>query len=721
MFQLVQLTSSPSSSSLLRKLITCSAALLLAPSFLRGQICDSNCPTNYSVGSKYAFQERITLDPSDTIIGNSNPALAQWTQIQGPCDKNGEVNSSTDFNVVLHAYYYIHSVTAPVGSHFETQLSLYDANGNSVGGDTYTRILRVNASDANPQSEWFNTMVPNVPAGNYRYTLRVRLLANGAMTTKIRYITAQGSPIIYGGGKALNPDVQTIGGSFSLIASATIVNTSGVPSDLQLQGYLAINSGATGDQIMLGFGIDGGSSNGHNSIVYVPDSANLPQGVNAVDHIPNEGVGMTLPADGQPHTITLYAKNLQANSTTIQFAEISAVGFPTDNGLHVFASKDSTPVDVSYTATFPQPETCVFLDRPDTPLGSLNVCDATGNTLPVFGPWTRVTAPVTIAPSNIAYQVTGDGYIELLGQDNPQDVGWTYSTWAQIGIEAVTGDGKGVDWGFVTVYIPPAATHIYFYSDAFRWGNGNGNTVTLWIRKVRTTPAGQPDGNPSFAIGRAYLGLRFVQADDYTCINVPPPSPIPAPGNVAASFDGTGVALSWSPVSAATRYDIYRFSQVGSYPATAYTSVSAPTTTFYDTAVMSGPATPNTSATTYLYAIKSVGNAGASTFSGIVYAPTFLLTDPVVSRGVTPIRGTHVSELRMVVDSIRNSGGLLPFWADYSPQTGLIYASHWQDLRNQLDAARLSFGMGPWPYTYPATQGSVVFLEHLTDLRAATQ
>jgi hypothetical protein len=486
------------------------AALLLTTVLADAQVCDRGCSHFFNVGSQYPYVEAIALDQSGTIVGSSKPGMAQWYEIQGPCGVNGEVNGIATFSAALHAYFYVSAATVPVGSHFEVKLALIDADGAEIGSSAYTRVLRVTPSGQNPQGEWFNTILPNIPAGNYRYTLSVRLLADGTMNARTRFITAQGSPSVYGGATSVNPIATTItSDSWALVGSASFTNSSSENVDVEMGGTFSIVGGTTGDKVMLGLGFDDLGSNGHNSIAYVPDASYLPQTVNAFDHLPNEGVTATITPG--THTVQLWAKNLSGHTTTVQYSQVQAIGFPATNGLRGFMRKDSTPAEVTPFHAAPQPRTCIFLDRPNNP--GLSAC-SDGTASAGSGNWTKLGESVVLAPSPGKYFIVGDGYVEILGRDNPEDPEWQKGSWGEIGVEAVMGSGKSTDVHAVSFYVPPGATHLYFFIDAALWENDSGNTVTLWIRKVTG------GGFGTYSVGRAYLGVRFLDVASW-CVSIP--------------------------------------------------------------------------------------------------------------------------------------------------------------------------------------------------------
>lgn len=203
--------------------------------------------------------------------------------------------------------------------------------------------------------------------------------------------------------------------------------------------------------------------------------------------------------------------------------------------------------------------------------------------------------------------------------------------------------------------------------------------------------------------------------------------PVPAPTSVSATFDGTGaVTVHWTGSSAATGYEIYRFTNVYHPSASPIGTVGA-VTAFTDSFPSVGGAWQGSGGTVYLYAVVTVINGVKSALSIPDYAATFTFTDPVITRLTTPVRGIHFSQLQYAVDSVRASVGLPPIWSSYTPLTGpvlSIYVSNTvagapPGLREALNAARSVLLLPNWSFTYSAAPNTPIHKEDIDELRSA--
>jgi hypothetical protein len=486
--------------------------------------CDPNCAQNFVVGTRYPFLE-MNQGGETSITGNADPALAQWVTVRGPCT-SGELHGTETFNALIRASYNLtYSTTAPAASTFETRITVYQSGAGTVVGQsiTYTRKIHSSIDSNNRQGEWFNSVVTGLP-GNTDLDIRleVRLLASATMTVDFAWVNAQGSPAVYGAGTTMNTTQQVIGGSWVKLADAAFSTAAaGENVDAILQSYMEFVSGNPGDQIMIGLGTDDHSSNGHNSVVYVP--ASFPDGINGFDNVPNAGYQFTIPADNLTHHFQLWAKNMSGGTTTVRNCQVQGVDFPVSNGYWVDQmgvgqaavgyTDVSGPItarsDWSYTAQ-PQPDACLLLDdgRANTQITS---CQDTGHTeIPTNGTWTKIaTFDMGQHGSTTGYNFVGQGFIEFLGRTST----WG-NAWCQIGIENIAEESpiKAVENGMETFSVPINNGQTYFFLDAHRWGTGYGNKINLWVRKVT---AGGDQG--SYTIGRAYIGGRLVDAGTITC------------------------------------------------------------------------------------------------------------------------------------------------------------------------------------------------------------
>lgn len=189
--------------------------------------------------------------------------------------------------------------------------------------------------------------------------------------------------------------------------------------------------------------------------------------------------------------------------------------------------------------------------------------------------------------------------------------------------------------------------------------------------------------------------------------------PLLAPASLsAAAANTTLVQLSWSAVTGATRYEIWRKSG-GGYALLASTG----NTTYPDAAVTAG--------TSYVYQVRAVAGDVQSAFSPADAATTIVFTDPVLSNAVK-VKAVHLTELRTAVNAMRAAAGLgAAVFTDptITVQSTRIKAVHLAELRTALDQARSALGLPALTYTDPGLTAGVTPVKavHSMEIRAGTQ
>jgi hypothetical protein len=182
---------------------------------------------------------------------------------------------------------------------------------------------------------------------------------------------------------------------------------------------------------------------------------------------------------------------------------------------------------------------------------------------------------------------------------------------------------------------------------------------------------------------------------------------------VATATSATNVDVTWTAVSGAVSYEIYRRAAPGSYSLIGTSSVPS----YSDPTVTAGKA--------YLYAVKSVdATPTTSALSAPDLATTFFFTDPALT-GVL-IKAIHITELRTAINTLRTLAGLSAFsFTDSSLTVGVttIKAAHINELRTALSAVFTALGFTPATYTDPTLVAgtTVVKAVHVQDLRTGVQ
>ncbi len=236
---------------------------------------------------------------------------------------------------------------------------------------------------------------------------------------------------------------------------------------------------------------------------------------------------------------------------------------------------------------------------------------------------------------------------------------------------------------------------------------GNAATVT------GTTATTVTFTTPAHAVGAVDVTVT-ASGDSATAVGGYTYFLLSAPTSFSATATSTSqVALSWSAVSGATSYEVWRSSLNGPYTL----ALSPSGTSANDTGLSAN--------TTYLYKVRAIGGAGTSAFTAIDPATTIVFTDTSLS-GVL-IKAVHIDELRTAVNAMRAAAGLLAeTFTDPTLSAGstTIKRVHVTELRTALDAAWTALGLPP-PISYTdstiTAQSTTMKAVHVTELRASTQ
>ncbi len=194
-----------------------------------------------------------------------------------------------------------------------------------------------------------------------------------------------------------------------------------------------------------------------------------------------------------------------------------------------------------------------------------------------------------------------------------------------------------------------------------------------------------------------------------------------APANLTATMvSSTHVNLSWTASTGnAAQYRIER-SQGGQ--GNTYTQVGTSTTPSYsDSTAVTG--------ITYLYRVRAADAGGIlSGYSNVDFATTIVFTDePLCSPSDqpscspwTPIKAQHILDLRQAVNAVRLTAGLgAATWTDANLVGVVVKAVHLQELRTNLSSALIALGFSAPSFTDPTiTPGQTVIKKvHIEELR----
>lgn len=184
-----------------------------------------------------------------------------------------------------------------------------------------------------------------------------------------------------------------------------------------------------------------------------------------------------------------------------------------------------------------------------------------------------------------------------------------------------------------------------------------------------------------------------------------------APTNLVASAPtANSIAITWTAVSGATRYDLERSVNNSVFTVHATPAVNS----FTDTSVLPG--------NTYVYRVLAKDDFGsASPASNKDIATTVAFLDDPIPAG-TIILATHFREAREAVDAVRKSAGLtLVPWTDPSLPGVLIRATHMQELRSRLNEARSTIGVPPQSFIETVSVGTPVSRSHVEEIRTGVK
>jgi hypothetical protein len=180
-------------------------------------------------------------------------------------------------------------------------------------------------------------------------------------------------------------------------------------------------------------------------------------------------------------------------------------------------------------------------------------------------------------------------------------------------------------------------------------------------------------------------------------------------GLTATAASTTSVSLSWSAVTSATSYKVFRSSSLFSF-----TQIDTSAGTSYtDTTALAGFA--------YLYMVRASDGTSDSGNSNADLATTVIFTDPTLAAGTTTVKAAHISELRTAVNAVRALAGVgsTTFTDAALSSSVTIKSVHVTELRAALDTARSALGLTALSYTDPTISAGSTLIKavHINELR----
>lgn len=421
------------------------------------------------VGTRFPYTE--DLSPARVQVVAFHDDL-RWTQLQGGCETYGGRNvlATGTSNVLLRASFRVRrdpATTAPRGSRYEVQLRLGD-------GAVATEVRRF--TGVTPSSDRFAAMVRDLPAGNYGYTMWIRLLdgpAANALAIDLQWITAQGAPNVYGGARGEAAEA-VVGSDWTAVGTPMVVDSTW-ETDVALQSSFTVVD-ASASRLSVAFALDGGATGEDFGSVAIPDL--LPNGLTTFDDARAVAAGH--------HVVQLMMR--------------------TDGGLARIANARAELV--AFPLRMRRPEVIAMQRVTEaTPLFASTAGDAVQSPAlsPVCGRWTKLLE-FDLPPSSGSFSWTLEGYVELHGA--------LVSGYGQIAIAAVHQEAKGeqkTDMGMFEFQASASGDGIYLYGDCSKWGNYNSTRLSLWIRRIEGCNDSPSGGG--FFVGKRWLSAKVLPSE----------------------------------------------------------------------------------------------------------------------------------------------------------------------------------------------------------------
>jgi hypothetical protein len=428
-------------------------------------------------GSRFPYTE--DLAPATRVVVPFHDDL-RWVKLQGGCAASGGRNvlSSGPFNLLLRASFrlrYDPETTATPGTRYQVELRL----GDTVVATAFRRL-----TGSYPSSERFAAALRDLPAGNYAYSMWLRLL-DGPETNRVavdlQWITAQGAPNVYGGARAETAADAIVGGDWTAVGPPMEVG-SVWETDLALQSsFLVVDASAP--KLSVGFTLDGAPPGDAFGSIAVPKL--LPQGAATFDD------KLALPAGR--HVVQLVMRG-EGGLVRVAEARAELVGFPL--GLRrpeVIAMQRRMETQALFASTAGD-------ERQPAAIS------------PVCGRWTKLLE-FDLAPSSGSFSWTLEGYVEIAGA--------AVSGYGQLAIVGVhrepdkndpaTMIDAATDMGMFEFQASAAGDGIYFYGDCSKWGNYNSTRLSLWIRRIEGCNDAPLGGG--FMVGKRWLTVKLLPSE----------------------------------------------------------------------------------------------------------------------------------------------------------------------------------------------------------------
>jgi hypothetical protein len=184
------------------------------------------------------------------------------------------------------------------------------------------------------------------------------------------------------------------------------------------------------------------------------------------------------------------------------------------------------------------------------------------------------------------------------------------------------------------------------------------------------------------------------------------------PTGLVATGSPASVSLTWSPVTGAVEYQVWRRAAGGDWTELGSTLAAS----FTDGSV--------TASSGYAYRVRALdGDENFSSFSTADVATTFTFTDEPIVAGTTTVKAAHLTQLRQAANALRAAAGMTPsVFTDPTVGTALpVKAIHIDQLRTAITQARDALGIAVPAFADGALTGVTVKATHAQQLRDAVK
>jgi hypothetical protein len=458
--------------------------------FLAARLLHADCIANghYTIvgnavpliGTRYPYTEDLASRrdalPVPALLTVGYHRDGRWTKIQTGCASSRErnVSASTAVNLLLRASLRVDAHTAPHEARYQVQIRF----GYEVVMTETRRLGEV------PRSDRFATVVRQVPAGNYVYSLWLRLLdgpESNQATADLQWITAQGVPVTFGAARAESGGEERVGGDWTMVGPALFMSNT-EPIDLALQSSFTVEEAGDGAALDIAYTVDRDPLVALGRVA-VPGIR--PDSLVTFDARPSIGPGI--------HSVRMWMRSTQGR-VRVSSLRFEMVSFPSeDRDLNIIPMVRVEANDELLATTAGDDE--------QTP--SLS---------PICGRWTKLLQ-FQLPPSDGDPSWNLEGYIEVLDTDVSG-----YGQLAMVAIHrneirnGVLNGDPTTDMGIFELQARPGGDGFFFYGDASKWGNDlSGDEMSLWIRRIegcRDAPFGG-----GFRIGRRWLAVKLLPSE----------------------------------------------------------------------------------------------------------------------------------------------------------------------------------------------------------------